>query len=637
VNKLGKTSLMIAGFILVSAFAIFLFSGVPSVLASHYINTTDDTTNITANEDVYYFYNLSINNTDTNAFANITAVNITFDSDIFTHGIGGNGTDVAIGYTNSSNSTTFSYNSTNGSTALIPSGTTAWFWINLSADRPGIYNITIHTTNASETIQNNFTVIINDTTAPNTTMIAPIVNFGNYSAVNVTLNATVVDEYLNISTVWFNITNSSTGEQLIFIQASNASGSNTGTWNATLDAINVTGGLNLNANHTFNISIWANDTAGNINNTGDYFYNITLGNDTIAPTVTIITPSVDFTNKSGNVTLNVTVIDSYYGGASWVFFNITNSSGEQNATFTTRQIGSSNSWNVTIDTHSFPDGFYNISVWANDTSGNINNTVKKSNFTIDNTNASLTHSCSPLSVAVGGEVNCTCTATDATSGVNDTVYTAQPSTSNAGTSTTLCFATDAAGNYIVSRISYSVGSTGGGGGGSGGGSGTTTTGTVWATTFDDSSESLDTATQPVIRALAGRQRTKVSVNQEYHYVGVVSLDADSALIEVSSDPQQKDIAIGETAKFDITADGFYDLAVTVNSIENNKADLSIVAIHEEMSPEVDEGVVDKVTDVIEEKVKSKAALWIIIAVVIIIGVGVGIVMARKRKGNIKKK
>ena len=87
--------------------------------------------------------------------------------------------------------------------------------------------------------------------------------------------------------------------------------------------------------------------------------------------------------------------------------------------------------------------------------------------------------------------------------------------------------------------------------------------------------------------VAPKSQLKVSVNNEDHFVGVVSLTATTVKINVSSNPQQATFSVGDTRKFDVNSDNFYDLQVTLNSINlgGNTASISILSIHEVVTEE----------------------------------------------------
>ena len=177
---------------------------------------------------------------------------------------------------------------------------------------------------------------------------------------------------------------------------------------------------------------------------------------------------------AGTLTLNVSIVDAVFKEPNlYVFFNVTNSTGNQNGTFIATREGSTSSWSVQINSTNFKDGIYNITAFVNDTLGNLNNTARHHTVIFDNTQPSASLSCSPTTVNSGDTITCTCSASDATSGVKTTSNknSGKPPTSSSGTGTTDCTVTDYAGNSFTATASYTVEQGGGGSGGSSGGSG----------------------------------------------------------------------------------------------------------------------------------------------------------------------
>jgi len=116
---------------------------------------------------------------------------------------------------------------------------------------------------------------------------------------------------------------------------------------------------------------------------------------------------------------------------------------------------------------------------------------------------------------------------------------------------------------------------------SGGGSGTTS---FWTSTF--AYDSLEFGErEPLTREYQVGYRVRIKLNGEIHYIGIVGLTATSATVNVSSKPEQATLNIGESEKFDVIDDGFYDILVALNGIVNDKANITISPIHEEV-PEV---------------------------------------------------
>ncbi len=109
----------------------------------------------------------------------------------------------------------------------------------------------------------------------------------------------------------------------------------------------------------------------------------------------------------------------------------------------------------------------------------------------------------------------------------------------------------------------------------------------------------------------------------------------TATINVTSEPQQATLTIGQEKKFEVTNDTYYDLSVKLNGIKNNKANITIQAIQQEILPEekpIKEK--EKIVKKAEEKIKDILSKWfwvIIVAVLIIIAY---IIYMKKFKENL---
>jgi len=163
------------------AFAVFsVLVLVNFVMAAHVVREQGDTDTVIGTqplEDVTYFYNLSINNTDLGGTtANVTKVNITLPSG-FSFGSSTNYTSTEASFSTDAAGNLIWQNTTyflvNGS-GNISVDSTQFFGFNATAATPGTFNISIYTTNATDTVGNNVTVTINDTTAATAaSLVAP--------------------------------------------------------------------------------------------------------------------------------------------------------------------------------------------------------------------------------------------------------------------------------------------------------------------------------------------------------------------------------------------------------------------------------------------------------------------------------
>ncbi len=144
------------------------------------------------------------------------------------------------------------------------------------------------------------------------------------------------------------------------------------------------------------------------------------------------------------------------------------------------------------------------------------------------------------------------------------------------------------------------------------------------------------------KELGATYRIQFKVDSQYHYIGVVSLTSTTATINVSSTTTQQAVFnIGDEKKFDVSGDNYYDIYAKLNSIKNNKANITIKSISEKM-PEpaeeeektVTEVVKEKVGEITEKVVGNMAWLWWVIVIVIVLVII--IVLYRLVKGKKQK-
>ncbi len=85
------------------------------------------------------------------------------------------------------------------------------------------------------------------------------------------------------------------------------------------------------------------------------------------------------------------------------------------------------------------------------------------------------------------------------------------------------------------------------------------------------------------KQISAKSRILFNVDLIQHEFGIISLTSTTALINVSSTPQQATLAIGDTRRFEVTGDNYYDLQVILNSIGNSLAEMTIKSINEEIT------------------------------------------------------
>lgn len=390
------------------------------------------------------------------------------------------------------------------------------------------------------------------------------------------------------------------------------------------------------ANYTFFISATnvtpVNYTAGG--GTINATLNISMYVDTTSPIV--ILPQYTNTTSKANtstLTLNVSVSDALSGTTGSVCLVDVNG--------TNQTIAFSGGWcnSTSVALTGLADGNASIILYVNDTVSNLG--FNDSYIVqIDTTTPSASASCSPSTVLTDSTVTCSCSGTDALSGIASSTATATPSTAQTGTFSYGCTVTDNAGNSATDIASYTVEQSGTGPSSSG--SGTTTS--FWTRgTFTVSSQEF---IEGYNNKLLEKQRVKLSVNGETHYVGVRDVTADSANIEVTSTPQSKVLVVGEEWKVNLDSDDYYDLIVVLNSISNSQADVTVKSINEEIPSSVVEEeqgregtpITGKATGEEKEEIYSAGDgkglwwLWAIITLVLMAVVGYFLM-----KKNIKKK
>ncbi|MFH1358971.1 MAG: Ig-like domain-containing protein [archaeon] len=635
----GDIKLLISIFVVVIAIIVFLQVGF--VIADHIVATigTSITYNFTMNESGVVeatLINLTINISGDDGGGNITHVNITVPLG-FNVTAWWNGTGAAVNESGFSTTTTATgtvlmwKNQTIGADFLINEtgkiGTRA-FWFNVTADEPGLYNISITTLNVSTCTtqgpinnnQSNITIQVNDTTAPSSvTIVYPVTNanFSNISVerelINITLSATDNGDIQNVT---FNITNTTDGKGVVYVGV-----------NSTATYWNITVNTSLFTEGSYNITAWVNDTFGNLNKT--VIANITI--DRTRPYDINIT-TVNNSNLSGNFALNVTVLDALTGIGS-LHINVTNGSGQR--AFVGGVTISGNSITYIYNTLNVSDGPYNITFYVNDSAGNMNLSEDIS-VIIDNTDPSVTYSCTPNTAGILNTVTCTCSVTDALTGVNTslTTYNATPSTANVGTFIVSCSATDMAGNLATTTTSYTVSS----------GDSSTSSGSSGGTTYSKTiimSNKEFSEVETINQQLGLKERVRIKINGLTHYVGVTSVSTSKATVEITSVPVKVELDSGEEARVDVDNDGFSDVYVKLVAIVNGKADLIIKYIHEEISEEtgvdttgevvVDDTTDDDTTTDDGEEMQLSWLWWVIIIIVVVVIAGIIYYFIKGRK------
>ena len=374
----------------------------PSSPINDMVNTWN-TFNVTVNQEVNVSWYL--NNSPLFTNMSVTEANYTLHAEF----VGENNISAVAKNTNGTDMQTWVWNVTADTTPPT---------LTISSPREGqIYNTSTVSLNvtADETIDTwlyNINGTTNITFTSNTTLSSlpdrnyNVTVFANDSAgnigsaiVNFTIDTTppsvpTIDvpangETLTTATTWVNGTISADSANVTVYVNGSITNDSVAVFGTTYNISNVP----LGADGSYEINVSAKDAFGNVNTT-NATVTVTVAGivDNTAPTITIDLPQEGYNYTTSTVALNVSADESI---DTWQY----SINGTTNVTFTS---------NTTLS--SLPDGDHNVTVFANDSAGNIGSAIV--NFTIDTTPPSVP----TIDVPANGE-----TLTTATTWVNGTI------------------------------------------------------------------------------------------------------------------------------------------------------------------------------------------------------------------------
>ena len=433
----------------------------------------------------------------------------------------------------------------------------------------GIYNLTIQ---SCDLLNNCANASVYNITVD---LIYPTINFTSPTETSGLIN-------LTRNFILINITANDTNLKNITLRIFNSTNSQINSTNSTTSPLYTNFSSLGDGIYYFNAT--ACDTLNNCNITETRNFTI----DANSPIITINSPANNSYHRSVifNVTLNKngTCLYSIDGGANKSMssadnrtFNATNSSMSQIA--------------------------HNLTFSCNDTYGNINSTVSRT-FYFDTT-APVVELISPddgndtyeedhsvsfkynvtdnfevdnCSLLIDGAIESTDTGI-ARNSTETRTYTF--SASGSYDWTIRCY--DDAGNlhehsnFTIEIQAVDDDDDGGGGGGGGGGGADTTTATEYSPT---SSEFSLGYTQQLKK---GEKIKFTLLNQtDIHRITLDSLSSDRAYVTITSDPISLTLIPGKEKKINISSSTYYQLSIKLNSIANNRVNLTIKKINESM-------------------------------------------------------
>ena len=522
-NRQAKKALEFSVFF--SIVLVLLLAGLAMADIANFAGDEDDSlsTNITTfNEDLVHLLQFTVNNTD--GENNITAVNVTLPSSIFTLGEGSNISTgnvsaafgaLSLNWTNTTRTADIS--------GLINGSFGAFFNINMTASTPGKYNISVKIADDADAYtERNLTVHVNDTTSPYIVTFMPgIIGGQNFSIAEIILNISANDTHSGIGSANFSIW-----------LTNDTYNANNGARNSSI--VNSGGGA-------LNDTLWANFSGSHLVD-GNYIINITNINDNSD----LSNLGINSTNSTGtqlNITIDTTA-----------------------PTLALTRSSSSTKTKIVLDVA--------ITEFLTGVEGKCG---------VDNTAAIVT-----------GDGTITQTVTDES----------ELSCGNSREYTVTC--TDYSGNSGSTTATFSTDSCPDGGGG--GGSGTDDddeeveedeevveeeiiADDEWETTHNYADTEFSEV-ESLTQELVSLERVEVMISGESHSVGLVEIGESNAKLQISTEAVQSNFVVGESQKFDVTGDGFYDMLVTLDSIEAESVSVTVSYIHEEVSvaPEESQGI-----------------------------------------------
>ncbi len=304
----------------------------------------------------------------------------------------------------------------NSTTNTTPVGGVTNLTAQLDAFPDGLHNITIYANDSAGNLQQTIIYFKIDTILPLITVESP--DNTTYTYNNITLNASASE---TIMTWMYNLNNT---------------GNVSFTPNTTITTFNESNIL----------IVYATDIAGNTNSTTVLF---TV--DTILPTMVVLSPGNSTTNDTTPL-LNVTFGETV--DAAWYNINSTTNSTPVESTL-----------NLTIQLGTFPDGQHNITIYANDSAGNLGTSTVY--FTVDSNGptinlaspANTTYNTTNIPLNIGSDESITTWKYDLNSGGN---ISFTPNISIAGVeglNTLIIHITDSSGNINSTTYYFTVDTT----------------------------------------------------------------------------------------------------------------------------------------------------------------------------------
>ena len=175
------------------------------------------------------------------------------------------------------------------------------------------------------------------------------------------------------------------------------------------------------------------------------------------------------------------------------------------------------------------------------------------------------------------------------------------------------------------------------GGGGGGGGGATSTG-FWTNTYLVNDTQINNGHSGQIGA---KERFKINIKSEIHYVGVINLTINRAIINLSSVSIQDVFSIGQERRWDADGNGLNDILIRLENITGGKAVVFVQALEEVVDGDANVSLDSNNTGSGDDSGGSASAnsvYWIyaLLIVIVLVGVGLGAYFFIKKNSKSKK-
>jgi subtilisin family serine protease len=342
------------------------------------------------------------------------------------------------------------------------------------------------------------------------------------------------------------------------------------------------------------------------------------------------------TKKLTNITFQI------YNSTNNLIYNLTNNfSGSSNSSiFYYNFTGEGNySWNcLGYNNHSESDVSSNYTITYDTTKPNLTLISLPGSSTSNSISKTFSYNASDTNLA-----NCSLVINNVISQTNNSINQSQTQnfiqTFTPGTYVWKINCTDLANNqnnsvsnsFTITAETITTSSGGGGGG----------------TRYETYTPTVEESSGGYTKGLRRNEKIKFTfLNQEakQHTLTLNNVGKDFINLTIQSDPIKLDLIVGQSVKMNVTSPDYYDLYIKLEDIQNNKAEITIQTIYEEISKTIIPGgnigegnitntdVEENIVSLIFSNKKIKIILYLIITAITIFIIIITYILVKREKG-----